>query len=260
MIFLSHNHNDEPVVEPVAVRLRGIFGQDNIFYDAWSIQPGDGIIQKMNEGMTSPEFVFFFVSAHSLASRMVELEWQNALYKSTKGECKIIPVRVDGSAMPAVLLQNLYIDMYTHGIEVAIVQIVNVIQGNNTFTPQHLGFSNLTYSVSGDPANELTITIAASHLLEPNPEFLILVANAEHELKIALNGGQPHRGGFNENVKLDNGAVTNALVVAPLGGAITPSLPMIVVLAARNSTPVKLNGVFHKKTHERWEAIPEKPA
>jgi TIR domain len=256
MIFLSHNYNDKPVVEPVAIRLGQIFGQQSVFYDAWSIQPGDGIIQKMNEGMKSPDFVFFFVSAKSLASKMVELEWQNALYKSTRGECKIVPVRVDGSTMPPILLQNLYIDMYAHGIEAAIVQIVNVIQGNNTFTPQHLGFSNLTFQVSGDATKELTIQIKASHLMEPNPEFLILVRNSEDEVAIDLNGGQPHRGGLNTNVPLNDGTITNVFAIAPLGGAITPSMPMTVTLKPKGSVPVSLRGVFHKKTHDKYEAIP----
>lgn len=257
MIFLSHNHNDKPVVEPIAIRLSGIFGQDKVFYDSWAIQPGDGIIQKMNEGMSSPEFVFFFVSATSLASKMVEIEWQNALFKSTKGECKIIPVRVDGSQMPPVLLQNVYIDMYAHGVEAAIHQIVNVIQGNNTFTPQHLGFSNLTYVVSGDPAEELTIHIRASHLMEPNPDFLVLVDNPGGEVSFELNGGVPHRGGFTENVTLNNGVTTNAFAVAPLGGAITPKMPMVIKLKATGPAPVALRGVLHKTTHERYESIPQ---
>lgn len=256
MIFLSHNHKDKPVVEPVAIRLSEIFGQDKVFYDSWSIQPGDGIIQKMNEGMKSPEFVFFFVSATSLASKMVELEWQNALFKSTKGECKIIPVRVDGSAMPPVLLQNVYVDMYAHGVEAAILHIVNVIQGNKTFTPQHLGFSNLTFQVSGDPASEITIHIRASHLMEPNPEFLVLVDNPEGEVKIELNGGVPHRGGFNANVTLNSGITTNAFAIAPLGGAITPKMPMILTLKANGAEPVALRDVLHKTTHESYEAIP----
>ena len=54
VIFLSHTHADKPVVEPIAIRLRDIYGQDKIFYDSWSIQYGDGIIQKMNEGLTAP--------------------------------------------------------------------------------------------------------------------------------------------------------------------------------------------------------------
>ena len=33
-IFLSQNHNDKPV----ALKLASIFGQDQVFYDFWSIR------------------------------------------------------------------------------------------------------------------------------------------------------------------------------------------------------------------------------
>lgn len=258
MIFISHNHADKPVIEPVALRLREIFGQDKVFYDSWSIQPGDGIIDKMNEGLTSPKFVFFFVSEKSLQSNMVKLEWQNALYKATKGDCKIIPVRVDGSVMPSVLLQNVYIDMFANGIEAAIVQIVNVIQGNNTFTPQHMGFSNLTYNYSGNASVEIDIVISASHLMEPNPMFLVLLNNDEGEVNIDLNGGHPHRGGFNKDIALPNGEIMNGIAVAPLGGAITPKMPMKLKLTPLNEKPVVFRGVFHQVTHDEWKALPLK--
>ncbi len=48
----------------MALKLTGIFGQDQVFYDSWSIRPGDGIIDQMNKGLEAPEFVFFFVSAN----------------------------------------------------------------------------------------------------------------------------------------------------------------------------------------------------
>lgn len=258
MIFLSHNHADKPVIEPVALRLRGIFGQDKVFYDSWSIQPGDGIIDKMNEGLTSPKFVFFFVSEKSLQSNMVKLEWQNALYKATKGECKIIPVRVDGSAMPPVLLQNVYIDMFANGIEAAIVQIVNVIQGNNTFTPQHMGFSNLTYKFEGDPSKEIRITISASHLMEPNPQFIVMLDNEQDEVGFDLNGGQPHVGGFNKGIQLTNGAIVNAQAIAPMGGAITPKMPMKIKLTAMKAKPIVFRGVLHRDSYDNYGPLPHK--
>lgn len=68
MIFHSHNFKDGD-----------IFGQENVFYDSWSIQPGDGIIDQMNDGLTQCKLFFFFVSNNSLNSEMVKLEWQNAL-------------------------------------------------------------------------------------------------------------------------------------------------------------------------------------
>lgn len=58
MIFLSHNSKDKLIVEQVALKLKGIYGQNNVFYDSWSIQPGDGILDKMNEGLTSCKYFF----------------------------------------------------------------------------------------------------------------------------------------------------------------------------------------------------------
>ena len=55
MIFISHTAKDKTIVEPIALRLAQVYGQNNVFYDSWSIQPGDGIIDKMNEGLTNWE-------------------------------------------------------------------------------------------------------------------------------------------------------------------------------------------------------------
>src|SRR5690242_3748225 len=71
-IFLSHTKADKPLVEQIANRLAKLYGQESIFYDSWSIQPGDGIIERMNTGVHEASIFFFFVSANSLASNMVE--------------------------------------------------------------------------------------------------------------------------------------------------------------------------------------------
>jgi len=142
MIFISHNYHDKVVIEPIAERLSDIFGKSNVFYDSWSIQPGDGIIDKMNEGLENATHLFFFVSENSIKSKMVKMEWQNAIFKSSKGKCKVIPIRLDETSMPPVLAQNLYIDLYSYGIETTIAQMVNVIQGNSTYNSSANKFSN----------------------------------------------------------------------------------------------------------------------
>ena len=40
-IFISHNYKDKPIIEPVAIKLGEIYGRENVFYDSWTIQPGD---------------------------------------------------------------------------------------------------------------------------------------------------------------------------------------------------------------------------
>ena len=56
MIFLSHNSKDKGIVEPFANKLAEVFGRDNVFYDSWSIQPGDGIIDKMEMGLKNTKY------------------------------------------------------------------------------------------------------------------------------------------------------------------------------------------------------------
>lgn len=58
-LFISYNHNDSGIVDMISRRLELEFGRNNIFYDAWSIQPGDSIIGKMNEGLEAFTTFFF---------------------------------------------------------------------------------------------------------------------------------------------------------------------------------------------------------
>lgn len=255
-IFLSHNHNDKPIVEPCALRLAAVFGQNQVFYDSWSITPGDGIIDQMNKGLEAPEFVFFFVSANSLNSGMVKLEWQNALYAASKGKTRIIPVRVDGTTMPPVLMQTLYIDMHAIGLEAAIAQIISVTQGNASFTPQHQGFSNLTYTAKGSADGSIDITIRASHLLEPNPNFLLLVGNAENEIGWHAPDAPGHMSGFHANVKMDNGTVHNGVVMRPMNATLSPAYPVRLRLTKRGTAQIDFKGVLHQVAESGWRSIP----
>lgn len=258
-IFLSHNHADKPVVEPVALRLAEIFGEDAVFYDSWSIRPGDGIIDQMNKGLEAPEFVFFFVTEKSLASPMVKLEWQNALHSATRGKTRMIPVRVDGSAMPALLTQTLYIDMFASGLEAAIAQIVSVTQGSSSFTPQHNGFSNLTYSTVEDAGGSMDLTIKASHLMEPNGSFMIATGNAEGEMSCVMANGHAHFGGFNKNVFTgEDGSTLNGFLFRMMGGAITPAHPLRIKVNKHKEAPLSVIAVFHEAGENQWIPIPYK--
>ena len=257
-IFLSHNHNDKPLVEAVALKLANIFGQDQVFYDSWSIRPGDGIIDQMNKGLQAPEFVFFFASANSLGSDMVKLEWQNALYSATKGKTRIVPVRVDGSEMPPVLKQTLFIDMHTVGLEAAIAQIVNVTQGHASFTPQHQGFSNLSYTKTDTKDESIEIAIRASHLMEPNPNFGFITQNSEDEIMWSMQNNQAFIGGFNPNAATHAGSTANVITMSPISGSLTPNHPIRTKFMKKGEAPIRIVGVFHQKGEKDWVSVPER--
>lgn len=254
MIFLSHNHKDKVLVEQVAVRLRDIFGQDKVFYDSWSIQPGDGVIDKMNEALANCRLFLFFVSKNSLQSSMVKLEWQNAVMKSVRGDTRIIPVKLDDCLMPPILLQSLYVDVFGQGLEVALRQVVDVAEGRNTFGPGPQQFSNLR-AYAYEEGGITMVQCRAEHYMEPVSNFMFLVANSEAEVSFQYKSGNFCNTGFNSGVQLNDGSTHNAQVIGVEKGTV-PGFPFIVEIKSKGAAPVKLNGVMHEKKMNEWAMIP----
>nr|WP_039693766.1 toll/interleukin-1 receptor domain-containing protein [Streptococcus gallolyticus] len=135
MIFISYNHKDQQLVDMVARQLEITFGKNNIFYDRWSMQPGDSIIGKMNEGLEQYTTFFYFLSTNSLESDMVTREWQSALMSSVNSGLKFVPIRLDDCNPPAIMKDLLYIDLYGIGIDDAISQMKAIVNQENNYKP-----------------------------------------------------------------------------------------------------------------------------
>ncbi|MCE5332517.1 MAG: toll/interleukin-1 receptor domain-containing protein [Bacteroidales bacterium] len=254
MIFISHNFKDKPIVEQIALRLRDIFGQDQVFYDSWSIQPGDGIIDKMNEGIRDCKLFLFCVSNNSLQSKMVTLEWQNAVIKATQGQTKLIPIKLDSCLMPPILLQSLYIDLFGQGLEVAMRQIVDITSGRNTFQPGPQRFSNLR-AYKRTENNKIIIECHAEHYLEPISNFLFLTKNQETEISFTCSSENSFTGGFNKNIKLNDGNVYNGFFMSISRGTV-PGFPLIAEATKLNNSEIEIIGVMHEEKKGSWNMIP----
>lgn len=254
MIFLSHNHKDKALVEQFAYRLLEIYGQDQVFYDSWSIQPGDGIVDQMNRGIEGCELFLFFVSTNSLQSKMVELEWQNAVIKAVHGTAKIVPVKLDDCMMPPVLLQTLYVDLFGQGLEVALRQVMDVAAGRNTSAAGPQQFSNLR-AYAEQTSDGVKIEVRAEHFLEPVSHFLILVENVESEVSIGIGGTGMMQSGWHEGLKLNNGQTVNAQFLG-VEKATVPGFPFEVLAKAVGDSTVKLVGVLHEKRQNEWAGVP----
>jgi len=255
LIFISHTKADKQLVEPIAQRLASVFGRDNVFYDSWSIQPGDGIIDKMNDALSSCRFFFFFVSKKSMTSSMVKLEWQNAVLKATKGEIKIIPVKMDDCLMPAVLLQTLYIDVYGQGPENALRQMIDVVNGKNTFISNQTGaYQNIRGYVSNS-VNSLQIEFRAESYMEPHSSYIVLLGNDENEISWEAIGESQYQNGFQKDVKLSNGVVCNAVLMGRMT-ATSPGFPFVIKLTAKNGSSIKFLGLMRQISRESFAEIP----
>ncbi|MBR1416494.1 MAG: toll/interleukin-1 receptor domain-containing protein [Bacilli bacterium] len=227
MIFLSHNYKDKDIVEPIALKLKEIYGQENIFYDSWSIKPGENIIGKMNEGITKCKWFFFFISKNSLNSNMVDLEWQSALYKATKDGIKFIPVKIDDCYPPQILISTLYIDMYNHGFDNALRDIFDIIDetDSNEYKKE---FENLKCTIKRNDIYELNITIDALKLIEPNPAFAFAFSNPIDDISYELKSDIVS---INSDGTLDNG---KNFVLCRINRVLTKGFPYEITLKSKS--------------------------
>lgn len=250
MIFLSHTHKDKALVEPFALALSREFGQANVFYDSWSIQPGEGIIDKMNEGLGKTAVMFYFVSANSLHSKMVDLEWQNALMASSKGQIRLIPIRTDGADVPPILRQTVYLDLYNNSLKSMIEMAVKIARGENVFSPQHEDFINIRAHIRR-AGNRIHFRVEALRLREPHCDFMCCIENDPASFSLGMPGMvEYHRvKGFT----LFDGSIVNAVGMKKAGEVISPGMPIDMVLFSRNDEMPRFIMLLHREGDQYLE-------
>lgn len=256
MIFLSYSHKDQAIVAPIAETFRKVFGEKGVFFDQWSIQPGDSIIDKMMDGLVNCRYFFYFVSKSSISSQMVGLEWKNALVKNVKGSNAFIPVKLDDCDMPGILLQNLYINLYGYGMEVALRQMVDIASGKNTYRPETVsGFQNIRAYVSGTD-REVTIEFRAEAFTEPHSKYMVLIENTEDELSCALvSSPSMFMMGFQKDVCLSSGEKFNAFQISR-SEATSPRFPFVIKLSASGVRPVSLRFAMRADSADSFVGVP----
>jgi hypothetical protein len=255
MIFISHSKPDKPFVSPIANKLAEVFGKDNVFYDEWSIQPGDGIINKMNEGLAKCKYFFLFVSKKSLQSKIFEFEWQTALYKATKSEIKVIPVKLDDCLMPDILLQTLYIDFNNIGFDNALRQIVEVASGKSSNQAIVQSYENVRGYIS--KRNEKVIVeFRAETYTEPHSKYFILVLNSQNDLEVTALDESIFGSGFTENLtQLTDGTNVNGILV-DRDTATSPGFPFTIEVTKKNDNEINIVGLMRAISKSQYKLIP----
>lgn len=190
MIFISHTYSDKERIYPLVSHLADVYGMENIFYDSWSIRPGDSIIGKMEEGLKKCKFFFFFISKNSLTSEMVALEWKTSLIRSAKNkEIRFIPVKLEECDVPAILMDTLYIDCWRNDIETVKRQMIDVINGLEYVQPRiQEKFKNVQALVRPISDGCFDFEIHAKCYLEPRSSYLVGLMNEPSDVKCLVGG------------------------------------------------------------------------
>ena len=227
MIFISYNHNDESLVDTIVQRLNVEFGRNNIFYDLWSIQPGDSIIEKMNEGLERFTTFFFFVSPNSLNSKMVSLEWQTALNRAINNNLKFVAIKIADCKMPAILSDKQYIDLYGEGLDDAIAKMKCVVKAESTYKPLE-SVQNLRATITKKSEENYLVRIEATTYAESNATYAFACENDLDDFCLSLTGSFMCGA---DVLRTTDGRVFNARTCSPMHMNVRPgfSLEFVVV-------------------------------
>lgn len=216
MIFLSHNYKDKEFVDVIAYRLKDLYGKENIFYDEWSIRPGENILSEMSEGIKQCRFFFYFITENSLKSEMVNLEWTSALMKKSEEKIEFIPIRADNVNPPDIIRSLKYLDLYTNGLEVTITQMIEIITGEE-ITKKTPTFDNLQAYIHEVSPLEVHFYITVKRFFEPSSKFLVLsnLNNQEASLE-KVNG--VHSFGYVPGIDKQGDVTLNGFTIDVLEG------------------------------------------
>lgn len=255
MIFVSYTHADSDIVDPVANALGNHFGRNNVFFDKWSISPGESIIGRMNEGLVQCSYFFLFMTKESMGKAFVSLEWQSALSQAAQGGIsRLVPIRASETPIPPILSHLKYIDMYANGIEATVKAVIELVE-NGSITPTLSAvFRNLEARII--PINGLSfeIKIIAKRFVVPHAYFSIAYI-AEQEVNVWIKGEPGIQcKKFTMVLDKDGKQEPYSAIQVGTGKALTPNIPITLQVSSKGS--FELHAIMHQVGENRFEGIP----
>lgn len=108
-VFISYSNKDRGFVERLAadLRNRGLY----VWCDRWELKVGDSLIEKINAGITSQDYLIIVLSETSVRSQWVMRELNAALMRELKERrVVVLPILIEDCDIPPLLSDKVYAD------------------------------------------------------------------------------------------------------------------------------------------------------
>lgn len=108
-IFISHSSRDKKFVRLLSEDLSAIGHKP--WLDEWAIKVGECIPTKVQEGISTCQYLIIVLSQHSVSSNWVEKEWTAKYWDEVEsGRALVLPVLIEDCEIPAMLKSKKYAD------------------------------------------------------------------------------------------------------------------------------------------------------
>ena len=124
-VFISHTTADKPFVRRLAARLEK--SQFQVWFDEHDLIAGDSLPERVGKALQAAKVILVVVSKESVASKWLRYELNVATDRMIKGECRVIPVVIDETPLPAEVIGLLYADC-RKGLAQGLPSILTALQ------------------------------------------------------------------------------------------------------------------------------------
>jgi hypothetical protein len=124
-VFISHTTADKPFVRRLAARLEK--SQFQVWFDEHDLIAGDPLPERVGKALQAAKVILVVVSKESVASKWLRYELNVATDRMIKGECRVIPVVIDETPLPAEVIGLLYADC-RKGLAQGLPSILTALQ------------------------------------------------------------------------------------------------------------------------------------
>lgn len=251
-VFMSHATADKPEVEWIANTLRGLRPELDFWIDSWSMVPGDSLIAKINDGLSSSDRLVVFLTPSSVASRWVAKELDAGLVLEVaqqhgfKGDNFVIPVVLKALpanySFPPLMAPKLRCDFTTAtSFEAACAELLRGILGTpagpSDTRLQNLGIRWEHFAPPGRP-DRFGMRVTFSARLTPE-KVGYRIDFGQPYAKLDTYWGSPRNARAEMDVHVNEDAAGGVYWISIDQPRITPEKPYVVEVLSERPWPTK---------------------
>ena len=126
LVFISYNSADRHEAIKLTEMLRQ--REVEVWIDEEQIAFGDSIPQRIAEGLRECDVILALVSSSWAESRWCQAEYESLLVREIEnGQTTVIPVRLDNTDLPPLLLQKKYFDIRVQGYPKFVYDLTSLV-------------------------------------------------------------------------------------------------------------------------------------
>lgn len=200
-VFLSHSSADKAFVDRLASDLERI--NVSVWYAKWEIRVGDSLIEKIQQGIESNDYLAIILSPHSTKSEWVKKEVNAGLMRELdEKKVFLLPLLIADCKIPTFLKEKKYAD-FRNSYEEGFEEFLFTVSPENKITiSRSKDFRSTQYLLSGLTSSDSsgTNTLNFSQLRKIYPyrrELQTFLDNEQNRLllwsALAFEYANPHK-------------------------------------------------------------------